>query len=282
MKFKLLSLIALFCWSLPSFAQQKPMEQIDKDGVYFYVDQMPGFPGGQEAMQRYLQANVRYPVKAQKKGVSGRVLIQFVVREDGTLSDFKIVRPVHSDLDAEALRVVQSMPKWTPGVEKGKAVPVRYTIPISFNLTAGTGNSIAPSDVRLPKGTEIKNKDLTGVWQSCIIGQSEEEYAIAFTPMLKIFSSDKTFMNILTGNPKTGATLFARGEFTVKSDTTYVENLSESIMTSFGSGSQNTITVNFLHDDLVKFTFMVPGRDKPWTECWYRIKMAKSIQYAGN
>ena len=115
-----LFLVLLVC--LPSFAKQKPVEKVDSDGVYLMPDQLPEFPGGIQAMMKFLSTNIKYPVEAQKKGISGRVIVQFVIMEDGTLDQAKVIRGVDPLLDEEALRVVKSMPKWKPGMDRGEAV----------------------------------------------------------------------------------------------------------------------------------------------------------------
>ena len=102
--------------------------------VYETVEQMPEFPGGMEAMMRFLQQNIQYPANAAKNKVEGRVVLQFVIEKDGQIGEVKIARSVDPELDAEALRVVKSMPTFIPGRHNGKAVAVWYTIPISFKL----------------------------------------------------------------------------------------------------------------------------------------------------
>lgn len=102
------------------------------DDVYQVVDEMPQFPGGMKALMDYLSANVKYPEAAKQAGISGRVTTQFVVGEDGVIRDVKVVRSVSPELDAEAIRVMSSMPKWKPGKQDGKPVPVRYTVPVNF------------------------------------------------------------------------------------------------------------------------------------------------------
>ena len=99
------------------------------------VEQMPEFPGGIEALMRFLSANIRYPVAAQTAGKEGRVVVQFVVEADGAVSSAKVVRSISEDLDAEAVRVVNAMPRWQLGKQKGKAVRVKYTLPVTFRLT---------------------------------------------------------------------------------------------------------------------------------------------------
>lgn len=95
---------------------------------------MPEFPGGIYAMMSYLSKNIKYPKEAQKNGIHGKVLVRFTVDTDGTLKDIHIAKSVDPLLDKEALRVFQTMPKWKPGKQKGKAVKVRYTAPVNFKL----------------------------------------------------------------------------------------------------------------------------------------------------
>ena len=102
--------------------------------VYETVEQMPEFPGGMEALISFLQENVKYPEQAAKNNVQGRVMVQFVVDKTGQVGNVKVVRSVSEELDAEAIRVVQSMPNFVPGRQDGKAVSVWYTLPISFKL----------------------------------------------------------------------------------------------------------------------------------------------------
>ena len=98
------------------------------------VDMMPEFPGGMRECMRFLAMNLRYPVKASGSHTEGRVIVRFVVEKDGSLSDAHVLRGVDADLDAEALRVVRSMPKWNPGQLDGKPVRTRFTLPIMFKL----------------------------------------------------------------------------------------------------------------------------------------------------
>ena len=112
---------------------KKPQEE---EKVYDVVEKMPEYPGGMGEMMKYLSMNIRYPQAAQKAGVQGRVMVQFVVEADGTINNAKVVKSVSEELDAEALRVIEKMPKWKPGMHRGDAVRVKYTIPISFRLNS--------------------------------------------------------------------------------------------------------------------------------------------------
>ena len=102
------------------------------EDTYIVVEEMPEFPGGMQALLNFLQENVQYPEAAKQAGLSGRVTTSFIVGEDGVCRDFKVLRSVSPELDAEALRVLGLMPKWNPGKQDGKPVPVRYTVPVVF------------------------------------------------------------------------------------------------------------------------------------------------------
>ena len=104
------------------------------DEIFVVVEQQPEFPGGPEALLKFIGENVRYPKEAQEKGIQGRVIVNFVVNKDGSLSDMKVVRGQDASLDAEAIRIISTMPKWKPGMQRGKAVNVRFTLPITFRL----------------------------------------------------------------------------------------------------------------------------------------------------
>lgn len=98
------------------------------------VEQKPEFPGGEAAMYKWLGDNIVYPTAASEEGVQGRVVVEFVVGKDGSISNVKVVRPRHPALDKEALRVVKAMPKWLPGRNNGQPVKVTYTLPVTFKL----------------------------------------------------------------------------------------------------------------------------------------------------
>ncbi|MCT4587481.1 MAG: energy transducer TonB [Carboxylicivirga sp.] len=109
-------------------------EESDDAPVFFIVEDMPEFPGGEEALRKYIAQSVKYPVIAQENGIQGRVYVSFVVNTKGKVTDVKIARGVDPNLDKEAIRVVNAMPAWKPGKQRGKAVKVSYTVPINFVL----------------------------------------------------------------------------------------------------------------------------------------------------
>ncbi|MBR5841203.1 MAG: M56 family metallopeptidase [Bacteroidaceae bacterium] len=113
---------------------QVTQEKTAEDDIVNVPENIPEYPGGMGELMKYLSMNIRYPKEAQNKGIQGRVVVQFVVNKDGSITDAKVVKAVDPQLDAEALRVVNAMPNWTPGKHKGEAVRTHFTIPVSFKL----------------------------------------------------------------------------------------------------------------------------------------------------
>jgi len=112
-----------------------PVEEAsDEDQVYEVVENNPEFPGGDEALMAYLQKNIKYPAIAQDNGIQGRVIIEFVVNRDGSVVDPKVMKSLDPSCDKEAMRVIKAMPKWKPGRQRGKAVRVKFRVPVLFRL----------------------------------------------------------------------------------------------------------------------------------------------------
>jgi protein TonB len=111
----------------------KPAEEATEE-IFVVVEEQPEFPGGSTAMMKFLSDNIRYPVIAQENGIHGRVICNFVVERDGSITDAQVVRGVDPSLDREAIRVIQQMPRWKPGKQRGAAVRVRFTLPVVFRL----------------------------------------------------------------------------------------------------------------------------------------------------
>ena len=132
-----------------------------KEEALQVCDQMPEFPGGMGECMKYLSQNILYPAQAMEKSIQGRVIIQFVVKKDGSISDTKVVKSVDPLLDKEALRVINAMPKWKPGMHEGKAVNVKYTIPVAFKLQGENADSKAAATQR---EAEV---DENGVYMVC-------------------------------------------------------------------------------------------------------------------
>ena len=151
-----------------------PKPAVQNGETFTVVEQMPEYPGGMKALMGYLAENIQYPAECQKAGIQGRVIVQFVVKADGSLDNFEIKRSVNPLLDAEALRVIKTTPKWKPGTQHGKPVDVKFTIPVTFSLPdkqkehTPTGN-ISDSSLTLKKtlfiidGKEVEPKALNEI-----------------------------------------------------------------------------------------------------------------------
>jgi len=131
-KLLLMSLMAMV--GLTTVNAQKTVVAQKNQQVFDVVEQMPEYPGGMQALFEYLGQNLKYPGDAKEQKVEGRVIAIFVVETDGSISNVEVVRPVFPSLDAEAVRVLSGMPKWKPGMQSGKVVRVKYTVPINFSL----------------------------------------------------------------------------------------------------------------------------------------------------
>ena len=119
---------------LPKENTQLLEEKTKDERIFDTVEEMPSYSGGQGALMSFLANNIQYPIEAQKKGVQGRVIVEFIIEKDGTITNVKVLHGVDPALDKEAIRVIKSMPKWNPGKQNGSAVRVRYEVPIVFGL----------------------------------------------------------------------------------------------------------------------------------------------------
>ena len=109
-------------------------EEESSQQIFMVVEEMPEFPGGQAALMSFMAKSIKYPVVAQENGIQGRVTCSFVVNKDGSIVDAEVIRGIDPSLDKEALRVINTMPKWKPGKQRGKPVRVKFTVPINFRL----------------------------------------------------------------------------------------------------------------------------------------------------
>jgi TonB family protein len=133
----------------------------DDKEVFDVVEVMPQFPGGAPKLMEYLSQNIRYPKEAMEADKQGRVLVTFVVGKDGSISDARVVKSVDEALDAEALRVISAMPDWTPGTQSGKAVNVKYTVPITFRLD-GKAKETPTATGSFTPNTEVNGEEVDG------------------------------------------------------------------------------------------------------------------------
>ena len=115
-------------------ATPEPPKAVEDNQIFEIVEQRPTFPGGDAALMAWLSQNIKYPVIAAENGVQGRVIVQFVVEKDGSITDVKVAKSVDPSLDKEASRVIKSMPQWIAGRQNGSPVRVRFTVPVTFKL----------------------------------------------------------------------------------------------------------------------------------------------------
>ena len=118
----------------PSGLEVLSPESDDDEGIFTLVEKMPEFPGGNAALMKYMEENIKYPEEARKKGIKGNVYVSFIVEKDGKISGVKVLRGIGGGCDEEAVRVIQNMPAWTPGQNRGQAVRTKFNIPLKFML----------------------------------------------------------------------------------------------------------------------------------------------------
>ncbi len=114
--------------------KQDEEESAEEAQIFMVVESMPEFPGGEPALYKFLGENIKYPQMAKESGIQGRVFVTFVVEKNGSVTDVRVLRGIGGGCDEEAIRVVQNMPKWTPGKQRGKSVRVQYNLPVKFTL----------------------------------------------------------------------------------------------------------------------------------------------------
>lgn len=117
-----------------NIAPPPPPRRNSSDEIFMVVEEQPEFPGGNEALMKYISDNIKYPADAVSKGIQGRVITNFVVEKDGTLTDVQVARGVDPSLDKEAIRLIESMPRWIPGKQRGEVIRVRFALPVVFRL----------------------------------------------------------------------------------------------------------------------------------------------------
>jgi len=120
-------------YALPQLDNNKEKKEVEEP-IFIFAEEMPEFPGGERALLKFLVQNIKYPSIAAETGIKGKVIVNFIVNTDGSISGAKVLRSVDQSLDKEALRVVSSMPRWKPGKQSGKLVRVTYSVPINFML----------------------------------------------------------------------------------------------------------------------------------------------------
>ncbi len=173
-------------------------DTIETEKIFIDVEVQPEFPGGVPAMMRFLSENIRYPVVAITNKIEGRVICQFMVKKDGTISDVAVVRGVDPQLDAEAKRVLELMPLWEPGIQQGEAVNVRYTVPVVFRLRGNDSNVITDglltnSGAHSRQITEPQKEKLAETEEILTNVEVQPEFPGGMKEMVKFLSENLTY-----------------------------------------------------------------------------------------
>lgn len=130
-------MLTFLCMSAKSQVVEEQEVKIEKDSVFYMVEKIPEYPGGDKARNEFLSQNIVYPKYERNNNIQGMVVVGFTIEKDGSLSGFRILKGVTPAIDAEALRVCKMMPNWTPGEQRGKTVRVSINLPIRFALSGG-------------------------------------------------------------------------------------------------------------------------------------------------
>ena len=166
--------------------------------VFEVVEVPPRFPGGEIELMKFISRNVKYPAEARDKHVQGRVILTFIVEKDGSISNVRVARPVDPSLDAEAIRVVQSMPKWEPAKQRGQAVRVRYTVPIQFRLQGD--NSVATDSKTSDKDVMVVGYDSKTQEKPIVEMQKRLVVRDDIKPLMIIDGKEVTSLDNIDGN----------------------------------------------------------------------------------
>ena len=170
--------------------------------IFDVVEKMPEFPGGPQELFGFLAKTIKYPAEAEKAGTQGRVIATFVVRKDGSISDAHVVKSVDPLLDAEALRVINAMPAWTPGSQSGKPVNVKYTMPITFRLDGKTKEAPAAVGIFTPTETSQKSSDVVK-YEGTVKYNNVRTIRAAETPLVVVDDKTIDFEKMKDIDPKT-------------------------------------------------------------------------------
>ena len=178
--------------------------------VFEVVEVPPRFPGGEIELMKFISRNVKYPAEARDKHVQGRVILTFIVEKDGSISNVRVARPVDPSLDAEAIRVVQSMPKWEPAKQRGQAVRVRYTVPIQFRLQGD--NSVAPDPKTSDKDVMVVGYDSKTQEKPIVEMQKRLVVRDDIKPLMIIDGKEVTSLDNIDGNDIASMTVLKNPE----------------------------------------------------------------------
>lgn len=182
---------------------RKPSTGSEGEPIFTVVEEMPQFPGGQAALMQYIARNIKYPVIAQENGIQGRVVCQFIIDERGNTADVQVVQGVDPLLDKEAVRLIEEMPRWKPGKQRGKPVSVEYTVPVNFRLTKGAVCSIQKDTARQTQSRQapikyyLNGKEISSERMKSIPPAEIENIYVLNTENRQMEHKDKTASKVI-------------------------------------------------------------------------------------
>ncbi len=257
-------------------------QKADKLKVVDIPEVVPSFPGGQAAMYKFLQNNIKYPMEAQRKNIQGRVVTQFIINDKGQVIDPVVVRSVDPLLDAEALRVISIMPKWYPGKVKNRTVNVRYTLPIDFSLRENTPQRETPavqnhrSEPDLEKHLPLSD-GLPGMWRQVVLRNVDGEVTEAPTGNYKVLNKDNTFYTFVVWSSGKQAdlptTIGFYGNYTITSDSTFTEKIIEHTLNPAMSGTESELRFRFADPNTLVQYYKLQHSNQWIPELWRRVEL---------
>ncbi len=276
------ALTVVLAFTFGSFQGLQAATEIQKDDkVFDMVETPPQFVGGDVALYEYLSKSIQYPAVAHENNIQGRVIVQFIVDEKGKVINPKIIRGVDPSLDSEALRVVNAMPVWKPGLQKGKAVKVRYTLPINFNL----GSNQPKTNVNKPAETPVKiddgkqhlatSKGLVGLWRQSGITEINGEISEVLSGNYKVINPDGTFYTFITWGEKKPTQIGLYGTYIITSDSTYTEQIIQHGINPRMNGTSSELRYKMIDENTLLIEYKNEAINKWIPEIWRRVEMAK-------
>lgn len=267
--------------------------QAQQKDVYEIVDTPPTYVGGESAMYKFLSENIVYPPLAIENNIQGRVMIQFVIDEKGKVTNPVILRGVDPVLDKEALRVIKQMPNWNPGTLKGKAVKVRYTMPVQFKLNNDANvptlqtqpQTSAPKEaVQDGKQHVPASKGLVGVWRQSGIMSREGKIREVNTQNYKVINPDGTFYTFIvwgTIRPELPTNIGLYGTYTLDSDSTYSEKIILHSMNPKMNGTSSLLRSKLINENTLLIEYKNEVANIWEQEIWRRVQLANTGKSEG-
>jgi TonB family C-terminal domain len=251
--------------------------------VYTIVDEVAAYPGGQNALLKYISNNLRYPTKAQESGVQGRVYVRFVITDKGEVGNINILhinKSVQSNLlEAEAMRVVSTLTGWTPGKKGGKNVSMYYVIPVNFVLqgnkatkeaSCGNATSILSGQVQNPL---IESKSIVGFWRQCRnVKNSDGSLRKLATNNFTVINADNTFCTFVNWS-MTNTSIVGYGTYKITSDSTYTEHIIKHGVVPKLSNTNIELRYKMVKDDVLQIQYHNAQLDKWMPEYWERVTL---------